>query len=181
MAVEHVNITDPEIHEPKGVAAASVGQVYVADGAASGSWRYIPHSQCYYSNIGTGTTITTPTSYTLIGPTTTGDANPRDFTHNSANRLTYTGATSIDVAIHVTISFKHSTGSGQDCYFAIYKNGTLVTGTEMVASADSANYQSVSMTGHAELATNDYIEVYCKVASGNIIVHAMTLEAIGRL
>ena len=36
--VEHDAITDPKIHEPKGVAAAGAGEVYTADGAASGSW-----------------------------------------------------------------------------------------------------------------------------------------------
>ena len=40
MAVEHVDITDPELHEPKGVAAANAGEVYVANGAGSGSWDY---------------------------------------------------------------------------------------------------------------------------------------------
>ena len=30
--VEHVDITDPEIHEPKGVSTASADQVYEADG-----------------------------------------------------------------------------------------------------------------------------------------------------
>lgn len=35
---EHNVITDPDIHEPKGVASASSGQVYVADGAGSGAW-----------------------------------------------------------------------------------------------------------------------------------------------
>jgi hypothetical protein len=38
---EHNTITDPNIHEPKGVSAASVGQVYSADGAGSGSWEKI--------------------------------------------------------------------------------------------------------------------------------------------
>lgn len=37
--VEHVDIPDGERHEPKGVASATVGQVYVADGAASGTWE----------------------------------------------------------------------------------------------------------------------------------------------
>jgi hypothetical protein len=35
---EHKDITDPQIHEPKGVASAAAGQIYVADGAGSGSW-----------------------------------------------------------------------------------------------------------------------------------------------
>lgn len=36
--ISHKNITDPQIHEPKGVSAATSGQVYVADGSGSGDW-----------------------------------------------------------------------------------------------------------------------------------------------
>lgn len=36
--VQHVNATDPNIHEPKGVAAASANTMYIADGGGSGSW-----------------------------------------------------------------------------------------------------------------------------------------------
>ena len=35
---ELIKLTDPDIHEPKGVSGASSGQVYVADGAGSGDW-----------------------------------------------------------------------------------------------------------------------------------------------
>lgn len=35
---EHVNITDPNLHEPKGVSSAAAGKVYVADGLGSGAW-----------------------------------------------------------------------------------------------------------------------------------------------
>lgn len=36
--VEHVDIADPNIHEPKDIGAALVNQVYTADGAGSGAW-----------------------------------------------------------------------------------------------------------------------------------------------
>jgi hypothetical protein len=36
--ISHKNITDPQIHEPKGISAANAGEVYVADGSGSGSW-----------------------------------------------------------------------------------------------------------------------------------------------
>jgi len=36
--VQHSGLTDPQLHEPKGVAAAASGTVYVATGAGSGSW-----------------------------------------------------------------------------------------------------------------------------------------------
>lgn len=37
--VNHSTLTDPYLHEPKGVAAASSGDVYVANGAGSGTWE----------------------------------------------------------------------------------------------------------------------------------------------
>lgn len=40
MTVQHNVITDPNIHEPKGVASAASGKVYKADGTGSGSWVY---------------------------------------------------------------------------------------------------------------------------------------------
>ena len=35
----HSTLTGADLHEPKGAAAATSGQVYVADGAASGAWN----------------------------------------------------------------------------------------------------------------------------------------------
>jgi len=37
--VNHSTLTDPYLHEPKGVATAASGDVYVADGAGSGTWE----------------------------------------------------------------------------------------------------------------------------------------------
>ncbi len=36
--VNHSTLTDPYLHEPKGVASASSGDVYVANGSGSGTW-----------------------------------------------------------------------------------------------------------------------------------------------
>lgn len=38
MAIAHKDIPDAGLHEPKGVASAVAGTVYVANGAGSGSW-----------------------------------------------------------------------------------------------------------------------------------------------
>lgn len=38
MAVEHKNLTGAQLHEPKGVAAAPNGSVYIANGSGSGVW-----------------------------------------------------------------------------------------------------------------------------------------------
>lgn len=67
MAIEHDVITDPNIHEPKGVSGASVGQVYIANGAGSGTWTTPP-----YTNVDMGfydyndaATASTPINLTL--------------------------------------------------------------------------------------------------------------------
>jgi hypothetical protein len=42
MSIEHKNITDPNIHEPKGVNTAAGNTVYVATGSGSGTWVKLP-------------------------------------------------------------------------------------------------------------------------------------------
>lgn len=39
--IEHANISDPYIHEPKGIQFAADGQAYIADGAGGGAWSDI--------------------------------------------------------------------------------------------------------------------------------------------
>lgn len=178
--VSHSSLTAANLHEPKGAASASAGMVYVANGAGSGAWRYIPHSFCYYANIGTGTTYTTPTSYTLVNPATTGDTNQKGFTHNSNGRLTYTGTDTIDVTVTCTLTAKHS-GAATDTFFQLYKSGSGITGAEVVEEVNSSNYSGLTIIGHTSMTTGQYVELYCKSASGNIIIHAFNISAIGHI
>lgn len=41
MSIQHADITDPYIHEPKDISLASANQVYVADGTGSGIWSVL--------------------------------------------------------------------------------------------------------------------------------------------
>lgn len=40
----HASMAGADLHEPKGVAAATINKVYVSDGAGSGSWAKLPAS-----------------------------------------------------------------------------------------------------------------------------------------
>lgn len=44
MTIQHDVIADPFIHEPKGASSANLGDVYVSDGAGSGTWTTMPTS-----------------------------------------------------------------------------------------------------------------------------------------
>jgi hypothetical protein len=50
VSIQHVNIPDGERHEPKGVSLATTGQVYVADGAASGVWRKVKENDLDFTD-----------------------------------------------------------------------------------------------------------------------------------
>ncbi len=50
MSTEHNTITDPEIHEPKDIAAATIGKVYVADGIGSGDWTDLSGDDLIFVN-----------------------------------------------------------------------------------------------------------------------------------
>lgn len=56
---EHSTISDPQIHEPKGVSSASEGEVYVSDGVGSGNWStpYLIGVEDYNDVTTTGTPI----------------------------------------------------------------------------------------------------------------------------
>lgn len=60
MAIQHRNIPDSEIHEPKGAAGAVQGTLYVADGGGSGSFRKIGQESLL------GSTGGYPAGYTFV-------------------------------------------------------------------------------------------------------------------
>lgn len=82
MTIEHNAITDPNIHEPKGIAAAIANKVYVSDGAGSGDWTVLNNNEMGwydYNDLATQSTAipltTAGTAYALTndgdGPYTT--------------------------------------------------------------------------------------------------------------
>lgn len=66
---EHRIITDPHIHEPKGISTANEGMIYVADGAGSGNWRYWPFGKAFYQHAFTSAQVinTTPSRLQVNG------------------------------------------------------------------------------------------------------------------
>jgi len=71
--IEHRNIPDSELHEPKGASTALVGQVYTSDGAGSGSWQIPPSVDP--TNISINRLIDAESVAASQEPTGTGEAN----------------------------------------------------------------------------------------------------------
>ena len=105
MTVQHNAITDPDIHEPKGIAAATAGKVYVSDGASSGEWKYAPgkaHAEIYITSGATTHTLAAASAYSLLNPSGewTASGNEDHLTVDAAN-----GEIDLLYAGHYYISF----------------------------------------------------------------------------
>jgi len=208
--VQHSAITDPNIHEPKGVAAATVNKLYVSNGSGSGTWQKLsppqlaglttngqagdsltvngsgnfvftgtPHGQVHFFNLATPYTLTYPSAFTKLAPTTTVGGISSNFTEATTARLTYTGIDTTPVAISYSVSLDQTSGADRDLTVAIFKNGSVSNGYSVV---NTSTGQKHNMSGlHTiHMATNDYVELYIlnNGASGNIRLYAMQLNAI---
>jgi hypothetical protein len=72
LTIQHKLITDPDLHEPKGVAAAVTGKVYVSNGSGSGVWEYPPgkaHAEIYIDAGATTQTLSGSSAYARLNPT----------------------------------------------------------------------------------------------------------------
>ena len=63
--VEHKDLPNAQLHEPKGVSAAAVSTCYVANGAGSGAWSQAPYSYTLNAHI---TDVSTASSAWVVAP-----------------------------------------------------------------------------------------------------------------
>ena len=64
--INHSALSDPYLHEPKGIASASDHQVYVSNGAGSGAWTTWPTGWGFYADNGAAQTFNTTAAKMLI-------------------------------------------------------------------------------------------------------------------
>jgi hypothetical protein len=59
-------------------------------------------------------------------------------------------------------SVQQSSGSAKQVQMAFFKNGTELTGSRMIATADSGQWHVIALKFNTTMATNDYLEVFIK-------------------
>ena len=48
--IQHKDIPDAQLHEPKGILSATAGKIYIATGAGSGTWRKVQEADMDFSD-----------------------------------------------------------------------------------------------------------------------------------
>lgn len=152
--VEHVTLTDPNLHEPKGVASASAKEVYVADGSGSGDWLPVVEQVPF---VVSGVIPDISTSDTVYIPIP------------SASRITKLvtvlgGAISTANAI---ITAKNSGGS------------TMGTITVSTASSAEGDVDSQDISTNNVTSSNDYITIETDGGSTGAVPLYFSFEVLG--
>lgn len=191
MSINHKDITDPNIHEPKGVSAAVANRVYLSDGAGSGNWEKVPYNAidgniAYGSMVVTGnsvtfpitaaadTTLSTPAQFSLFtgtGAPISGE-NLFGFTFD-VNRLIvpYTGVYHITAYMNIA-SFPSNTSKIALRYLI---NGSVYSSRgPIIKSAVAGDQSQMFGQGFVSLTAGDYIQLTIgSDTSGNILVRDM--------
>jgi len=202
MTIQHNAIPDADLHEPKGVVDASDGQVYIADGSGSGAWEYplsgldtATAGQVFisdgsdsgsfasiykYVNVFTGFDATTPayslattTSDQLLNPTpTTGQNNGFTIETSPNLRIKYTDDEDIDGIISISLATEQASGSGKECEWALFKNGSEITGSRVIRTLSSGDWGSITLSSSTALETDDYLEIKTKASASATVKYA---------
>lgn len=180
--VQHSSLTGSDLHEPKGVATASAGKVYIALGTGTGHWDYynsFVNGYIAFDAVTPAATHSVTTSFTVFNPTFSLSLN-RDWVGESSPnaRLKYTGVDNTVANCQITMSVQQASGSSKDLEVIFRKNGTSLNGGHAIATVASGAWQTVTLTDFGTFSTNDYLEVFLKgsaaftldIASANLTV-----------
>lgn len=163
--VQHSALTDPNIHEPKGVSTAAAGKVYIANGAGSGTWVYPSghaYADMYITGSSTSQTLAAASAKAKLNPTGAWTANGNQaVTMDAANgqiTVLQAGVYQLDFWI-VFETAAIASGAAYNFHYAV--NGTAATRKVYVKkTTNNVDTLNVSAVGYATLAANDIVSMY---------------------
>lgn len=163
--IQHSVLTDPQLHEPKGVSTAASGKVYVANGSGSGAWQYIAghsYGDLYITGSSVSQTLSAASALAKLNPTGAWTANGyQNITPSAANgqfTITQAGIYQLDFwAVFETAAI--ASGSAYNFHYAV--NGTPSTRKIYVKKiSNGVDTLHLASNGYVTLAANDVVSIY---------------------
>jgi hypothetical protein len=156
---EHSTLTGSDLHEPKGVAAASANTVYVANGSGSGTWRKVAKADLNNTEI-------FPNQFTV-----------------SLTLTDISTAETLLVAVPYTSTLTRVVGvlggaiTGSDAAVTLLQNGGSTVSTITVAYTGSAkgNDTVINPASNNTFIAGDFIEITTDGASTGTALYTITL------
>lgn len=185
--VQHNNLTDPNLHEPKGVSTAVNGQVYVADGGGSGDWKFLSghaFGELYVEGGATAQTLSASNALAKLNPTGEWTVNGTKNMTLSATNGTLTVFTAGEYQLNFWAVFDTaSIASGAAYNFHYNVNGVSSTRKVYVKKhTNSTDTLNVAASGYVQLPAGAVVSMYVggdATSSGtNITLREASLSAL---
>jgi hypothetical protein len=163
--IQHAVLTDPQLHEPKGVSTALDGQIYRSNGAGTGVWTY-PSGHAFgelYIDEGVTTqTLPAASAKAKLNPTGEWTTNGSSVVTLSPTNGTITPLQTGEYLVTLWITFlTAAAASGGKYYFHYAVNGTVFPRKTLIAKySNGVDTLHCSATGFAALAANDVLSIY---------------------
>lgn len=151
MATEHKDIAEVNLHEPKGASTASIGEVYVSDGAGSGTWARMTGWETHLDGEFTSGSPESISSGVRTKLTIDGTAFQSGQGLSTWNTSTSTmEPEGVNYCYHIRLDFKAST-SGTNAYIDVEFDGgatlgVFLTETKRVEKGGSVTNNEVVST-----------------------------------
>lgn len=163
MAIQHVAIADPDIHEPKGVAAATANKVYISDGAGSGAWTtFSRYGELYITSGATAQALTSTAA--RLDPGTDWDSGVASGITQTPDDGTMTIVESGNYIMTFWASFDTDAVAANTVYTFYY----AVDGTPAARSASTSKVTAgvdrvqISATGFGAFTAGQVVSIYAK-------------------
>jgi hypothetical protein len=163
--IQHAVLTDPQLHEPKGVSTAASGKVYRANGSGSGVWVFPSghaYGELYIEGGVTTQTLPAASATAKLNPTGEWTANGNANVTLSAANGTITVLEGGEYQLNFWVSFTTASAAAQAKYnFHYAVNGVPFTRKVIVAKyTNGADTLNCSVTKFANLNDNDVVSIY---------------------
>lgn len=156
--IQHSIITDPDVHEPKGISTAPANTTYVANGAGSGDWTVVDYKV-------QGQEVLSGRSYVSQSPSTTDTSlqltfgpavSATDAALDAAGNLTILTAGTYQIVFVLRLA--RTSATGEALLGARWKvNGSTVGGPTAIRLANGGFSVPFSFTTTRSFSVNDVI------------------------
>lgn len=166
MSIEHNVIADPNIHEPKNIATANDGEIYIANGSSGGAWKGM-HHLTVYSDV--TQTVSGSTTWTDIALEVEGHKD--GIIHSiSVNNEQMTVAQTGHYMLHYSVAADSSSGTSI-VEVRLVADGTEIPGSPNGGTLGAADQKSLSRSVIVTLTLNQVIKLqfYSSTANGRLI------------
>lgn len=163
--IQHSALTDPQLHEPKGVSTAASGKVYRANGSGSGVWVFPSghaFGELYIEGGVTAQTLSASSAKAKLNPTGEWTANGNANVTVSAANGEITVLAAGEYQINFWVAFTTASvavGAKYNFHYAV--NGVPSTRKMITAKyTNGVDTLNLAATGFADLPANAVVSIY---------------------